>query len=386
MEKVRILSVGIGGYAVGYLQALLNEENPNFEFAGIVDVAPERSACYPMLQERGVPLYSSMEEFYAVDKADLAIIVTPIHLHTPMILCALRNGSNVMCEKPLSGVSADEELIQKAIDETGKFVIIGFQWSYSKGILDLKEDISSGLFGKAEMLKCRVFWPRSKEYFKRGTGWGGRIHAANGAIINDSVVNNATAHYIHNILFVTGGAHGKSSEAVDVECDLLRVNDIENFDTAVARFKLTDGTPCLYVVSHSTYITDGPDFEYRFEKATITFDGTNGLVARFKDGTAKQYSDPFADSNRKVFDAIAHAKETGYEPVCSAKTAAPQVRFVEKVQQNPIYNVRKELIHEEAKENGNYLYVEGLDDLLNKCYNEEKILRDYPELKGMVEA
>ena len=59
---------------------------------------------------------------------------------------------------------------------------------------------------------------------------------------------------------------------------------------------------------------------------------------------------------------------------------------MEKVQQNPIYNVRKELIHEEAKENGNYLYVEGLDDLLNKCYNEEKILRDYPELKGMVEA
>ena len=149
MEKVKILSVGIGGYAQGYLDALLKEENPNFEIVGMVDVAPQNSAVYPRLVERGVKLYASMEAFYEEQTADLAIIVTPIHFHTTQILYALYHGSNVMCEKPLSGVSADEEILVKAMKETGKFVMIGYQWSHSDAILALKEDISAGVFGKA---------------------------------------------------------------------------------------------------------------------------------------------------------------------------------------------------------------------------------------------
>lgn len=388
MNKVKILAVGIGGYAYGYLSQLLKVENPDFEIAGMVDVAPERSLCYADLVERGVPLYPSMEAFYAVDSADLAIITTPIHFHTPQILCALNHGSNVMCEKPLSGVSADEEIIIKAMEQTGKFVIIGYQWSYTNAILDLKADISAGLYGAPEMLKSRVFWPRPKEYYQRGSGWGGKIHAPNGAIINDSVVSNATSHYLHNMLYVTGGANDKSSEVKELDCTLLRVNHIENFDTATVKFTLANGAKGLFVVSHSTKENIDPVFEYRFEKGIVTYDGPGqGIVGRLDDGSCKVYGDPNMESGaKKVFDAIAGCRDPEYVPVCGPRAAAEQVRCVEKIQTHPILPVRKEQIKEQEKNDAHYLYVEALDELLNRCYEQEILLKDCPELEGLVEV
>ena len=75
------------------------------------------------------------------------------------------------------------------------------------------------------------------------------------------------------------------------------------------------------------------------------------------------------------------SKEAGRQS--GVVSAAAQVRCVEKVQMNPIYDVKPEKIHEKV-EGAHFLYVEGLDDLLKKCYEEEKIMSDYPEFKEMV--
>lgn len=387
MKKVKILVVGIGGYAQGYLSVLLKDENPDYEIAGMVDVAPQNSMVYPALQERGVPLYDSMEAFYAVDTADLAIITTPIHFHTAQILCALNHGSNAICEKPMSGVYGDARLIQEAMERTGKFVMIGFQWSYAKAILDLKADISAGLYGKPVMIKSKVLWPRSKEYFNRSSGWAGKIRTASGAIVNDSVVNNATAHYLHNMLYVTGGADDRSSAVSNVECTLLRTNAIENFDTATIKFDMDNGGKGVYVVSHSTKGNSNPEFEYRFEKGIVTMaPDVKDIVGKLADGTEKHYGDPSEDIYRKIYWAIEGCRDENFKPVCGVAAASAQVACVEILQTNPILSVRDELIREQVTENGHFLYVDGLEELMNKCYEEEKILSQFPELEGMVKA
>jgi len=298
----------------------------------------------------------------------------------------LEHGSNVMCEKPLTGVSADQELLEKAMEKSGKFVMIGYQWSHSQAILDLKADITAGLYGDARMLKSLVFWPRPKEYYQRGSGWGGRIRAANGVVINDSVVSNATAHYLHNMLFVTGGANDKSCEVTDLEATLLRVNAIENFDTATVKFTLENGAKGLFVVSHSTKETNNPEFEYRFSKGIVKYNSTEkNIVGTLADGTVKTYGDPSQESMRKVYWAIAGCREPKYTPVCGVRAAAAQVRCVEKIQPNPILPVRKELVGEDVRDGSHFLYVEPLGALLRKCYEEETILSACPELKGLVE-
>lgn len=393
MEKVRILAVGVGGFAQGYLAELLQEENPDFEFVGMVEVMPQSHAAYQELVRRGVPLYTTMEEFYAQHTADLAIIVTPTHFHTRQILCALNHGSNVMCEKPLTGNSADEEILVKTMQETGKFVIIGYQWSYAKAILDLKADIMAGLYGKPLLLKSLVLWPRPKSYYRRGGGWGGKIYAPDGSIINDSVVSNATAHYLHNMLYVTGGADGRSSEVTELDCTLLRVNEIENFDTATLQFTMDNGAKGIYIVSHSTEETVHPHFEYRFEKGVVTYSSTTYssadqvITGTFADGTVKIYGDPFADIQRKVYLAIEKARNPeGFIPACGVPAAAPQVRCVEKIQTHTIHPVRKDRIAENPAGEEVFLYVPELGALLKRCYGEEKILSDYPEFEKLVEA
>ena len=96
MKKIKIVCVGIGGYAQVYFKALFETKEPDFEIVGAVDPFPEGAKYYAEIVERKIPIFSNMQDFYAVSKADLAIITTPIHFPTRQILCALENGSNVL--------------------------------------------------------------------------------------------------------------------------------------------------------------------------------------------------------------------------------------------------------------------------------------------------
>ncbi len=371
--KVKILCVGVGGYAEIYLREFFADKNPIFEIAGAVDPYATGSKFYNELIARNIPLYNDMEDFYKENNADLAIISTPIHFHTRQTLTALKHGSNVLCEKPLSGISADAEVIENAAKEAGKFVMIGYQWSYAKPILDLKADILSGALGAPVFLKTLILWPRKKEYFTRGSGWAGKLRAKDGTIINDSIAANACAHYIHNILFVCGEDR-LAAEAKNIEADLIRVNDIENFDNATISFSLESGAKCLFVAAHSSNINFNPVFEYRFEKATVKYtEDTKDIIAYFNDGTEKHYGNPFgASSANKGYVAMRGCRDKSFLPVCSPRTAAAHTRLIEEVQKKEIKNANPELL----RENGTLLYLEGLTEAMKKCYAEEIMLRD----------
>ena len=379
MKKVKILCVGIGGYANVYLESLLNSARDDFEIVGLVDISMEYCKFKEVL--KNVPFYSTMEDFYKEHNADLCLITTPIHLHTRQILCALQNGSNVMCEKPLSSDSNDAEIIENAAKAAKKFVIIGYQWSYSKAINDLKEDVSAGIYGKPVFLKTIVLWPRDKAYFTRGSGWAGKLNSADGTPINDSIANNAAAHYLHNILYVTGGAHGKAAEVIDVKADLLRTNDIENFDTAVIKFTLDNGAEGLFVASHSTEETLDPRFEYKFTDGVINYDDTQReIIARKNDGTVKIYGNPFNDVNEKIYEAIDACTNENYVPPCGVLTAAAHVRCIEKVQKFKIHNANKFYL----KQKDGFLFINGLGDILFDCYNRGKLLSDIEKFDELV--
>ncbi len=382
MDKVKILSVGVGGYANIYLGKLLFEENPAFEIVGAVDPFAKNAKFYSDIVAKGIPVYDTMDDFYNEGKtADLAVITTPIHFHTRQILTAIEHGANVMCEKPLSGVSADAKLIEDAAAAAGKWVMIGYQWSYSDAIQALKDDICKGILGKPVFLKTMILWPRNKDYFNRGTGWAGKLLAPDGTVINDSVAANATAHYLHNMLFVCGEKYF-ACEAKNVKADLIRVNDIENFDNATISFDIDGGAKCLFIAAHSTKINKNPIFEYRFENATVVYsEDTKNIVATFNDGTVKEYGYPDAANNAsKVYQAIEGCRSSDFRPVCSPYTAAAHTRTIEEVQKNKIHTLKPEYV----KVEGALSYIDGFDALLRRCYDEEIMLRDTKEFGEMV--
>ena len=346
--KVRVLLVGIGGYGSTYVNHILAGKDARIEVAGLVDPYPQSCQRLQEFLDQGVKLYDSMESFFADGgSAQLAVLSTPIQFHTPQILLALEHGLHVLCEKPLCGDAKDIILLEKAAKTAGKYVGIGFQWSHADAILALKRDVMAGRFGKPEDLRTMILWPRDAKYYSRGIGWAGKKATPDGKLIYDSVINNATAHYLHNIFFVLGG-DGEALAPENVKAELWRANPIENFDTAKVDLTFPGGAQAHMLAAHAVEETINPIFEYRFSQGTACFaqddsPATRALMpawytayghiqAQFADGSTVDYGDPFKDPCNKLTMAVDAVLSVGAEPVCGIKTAAVHTRVIDYIQ------------------------------------------------------
>ena len=387
-----MLLVGIGGYGALFVEEILNNTNPLIELAGVVDPFPERCSLLEKLKSENVQIFSDMESFFKENTADLAVISTPIFLHTKHILSALNNGCNALCEKPLCSDEKDIEILKEAQKKSGKFIYIGYQWSYSEPITKLKEDVASGKFGELKEMKTLILRPRDRDYFGRGVGWAGKICTADGKKVYDSVANNSAAHYLFNMLFVMG-KDKEAAKYTDVTAELLRANDIENFDVSKIQFKI-NGKTATFIAAHPVNKGVEPVFEYRFEKGTVYYSSkmTDNAMALMPEGYTEYgnitalmnsgekivYGNPMANSCRKLHmavDAISEGKTD--DGPCGIDAAAIHTRMINQIQEEfSIKPVKKELL----KEDGKLLYAEGLFEYLVDMYKDTDLsLREFCE-------
>jgi len=328
-------------------------------------------------------VYATIEELFAAQKPDLTVIATPIQCHTPQILTALANGSHVLCEKPLCADAKDIAVLQDAVRRAGKFVFIGYQWSYSDAILGIKKDILSGRFGRCLEMKSIVLWPRDLAYYRRGSGWAGKILLEDGTPVYDSIANNATAHYLHNMLFLLG-AEGSAAVPEEIHGELLRANSIENFDTCKVDMTMPGGAKVHFLASHAVEENMNPTFHFRFEKADICYSQNDTPLSRSvmpedyreygqiaavtADGERIVYGNPFANDLNKLEAAIDAAVrgETGEFP-CGIAAASAHTRVITWLQQNEtVRNIGETKIRRtEAK-----VYVPGLDKAMLECFRD----------------
>ena len=67
---MNILLVGAGGYAAGYVKELLGNTDPSVTWAGVVDPYYDACAKKAEIDAAGIPIYDTMEAFYAEHHAD----------------------------------------------------------------------------------------------------------------------------------------------------------------------------------------------------------------------------------------------------------------------------------------------------------------------------
>jgi predicted dehydrogenase len=363
---VRLAQVGTGGYAAHYLnEALYNNADSEVLLAGVIDPFVAHSPHYAEIQKRQIPIYNDLEAFFAVDHADLVAIASPIHLHAPQTLTALNQGAHVLCEKPVCAVIQDAYRMAEAAQD--RFVAIGYQWSFSQAIQDLKADIMRGDLGAAVRLKCRVYWPRPAAYYHRNT-WAARIQLDDGTWVLDSPVNNAVAHYLHNMLYVLGPTRTASAGVTQVQAELYRANPIENYDTAAVRIHTDQNVEILFYTTHACRNNINPIFHYEFEKAVVTYAGDedDNITATFRDGRTKNYGNP--NHNRmEPFWQCVDAVQTGAEPACTVETAMIHTRCANGIQESVahITSFPDTITHTIDTLH----WVEALEDLLTLCYD-----------------
>lgn len=372
---MKILLVGAGGYASGYVNLLLNSTDSDLVWEGIVDPFYTSCAKKEQIDRAGIPVYDTMEAFYTSHSADLAIICTPPFLHKEQSIFALSHGSHVLCEKPLAPTVQEAEEMRNVELRYGKFIAIGYQWSFSDAIQHLKADRLNGTLGAPVSLKTAVCWPRNRAYYNRSTGWAGK-QKKDGILVLDSIASNACAHYLHNMFFLLGETMDCAAEVAEFQAVCLRANAIENFDTCSIQMKTTTGVPLYFIASHAIKTRRNPEFIYTFENAVVSFseDDTSEIVASFHDGSQKNYGNPFAHNFKKFYDCVRAVKENSV-PICTVKTATPHTRLIQRMYEKvPVFDFPKSLIRED-KEN-DLVYVEGLFEEIYRAYKTEALLTE----------
>jgi predicted dehydrogenase len=278
----------------------------------------------------------------------------------------MHHGTNVLCEKPISGLITDAELLIEKSRKTGKFVMIGYQWSYSEGIQSLKKDILSGRFGKPLRMKSLCLWPRDVAYFKRNN-WAYRKADPEGNIINDNLFNNAMSHFIHNMFFLFGDSMDTSAEFSEYEARIARANPVETYDTGALRVLTKSGIEIIFLGSHATEKTVDPCFRIEFEKGFIELKpGNKSIICKMKGENELSYPSPDSDHQfRKLFAAIANITNPG-NPICPPEAALTHLKLTAAIDEScrKIYEFPESRIEKTQTR----LFVKGLDDLMMESY------------------
>ena len=299
-QRLRIVLVGAGGYGRLYVETM-TQRDYGADLTAICDIDPHLADRIPVIREQSIPVYPSLEAFFANDTADLAVLVSPVHFHTDMVLLCLAHGLNVLCEKPLCLTTQEAETMRTAAQKAGRFLSIGYQIDYRRDVLALKQDILAGRFGAPKRIAVYHGFRRGANYYARND-WAGHI-TCHGREVFDSPFTNACAHHFQMLTFLLGPTMRTACDITGVQAELYRGNpNVENYDVAALRFKIAGDTPILYYTAHPIRTECwGPVGVMEFEKATITYTGEkpvfHGVMA---DGTPFDYDavDPGGDMQK----------------------------------------------------------------------------------------
>jgi hypothetical protein len=217
-----------------------------------------------------------------------------------------------------------------------------------------------------------LLWPRGQSYYQRND-WAGRIRSQDGAWVLDSPVNNATAHYLHNMLFLLGDSMETSAVPASLEAELYRANAIENYDTAALRIVTEAGTPLLFLTTHAVVEQRGPVMEYEFEDAVVEFnDDDYQFRVRFHNGSMESYGNPADTEYNKLWQTV-EAARSGGAVVCGVGTAVPHLQCVLGAQETPIVDFPKEFVKVKEAANDRTIWVEGLFETFLSCYQSGRL-------------
>ncbi len=153
----RFALIGTGARSEMYIRAILGDHADTAELVGLSDTNPGRIEYYQGLirelrgnPEGSVPTFApdSLTAFIQENAVQRVIVTSPDHTHAAYIVEALEAGADVVVEKPLTIDAEGCRRITRAVEQTGRSVIVTFNYRYSPRNSALKEIIQSGALGK----------------------------------------------------------------------------------------------------------------------------------------------------------------------------------------------------------------------------------------------
>jgi hypothetical protein len=160
-----------------------------------------------------------------------------------------------------------------------------------------------------------------------------------------------------------------------VQAELYRGHDIENYDTAALRCRVSSGTELLFVTSHATTSSHGPRFRFEFDHAVVEFEmGRSAtMTAVFRDGTVRTYGSPEESHYQKLL-AMLDCVATGGSPPCGIEAAVPHLQVMLAAQASgEVQAFRGSRISYGGEPGARKIHVDGLDEVLLRCFAETRL-------------
>lgn len=138
----RVLVVGTGSIGLRHLRLFGELENTQVE---VFDPRPEglAEALRVKPDARQWSNYGQALE----SKPQIVLVATPPSSHAPLTGLALQAGAHVFCEKPMADTLEAARLMQRAQQETGRLLNIGFVQRFMPDLLRVRDLILSGAIG-----------------------------------------------------------------------------------------------------------------------------------------------------------------------------------------------------------------------------------------------
>jgi len=202
--KKNVAIIGYGGQGAWHAKQILTNQVVNL--AGIYDIKQERN---DLAAGNGIKVYSSLEEICADKSVDLCVVATPNQVHEEIVINLLKNGKNVVCEKPVTLTLESFDRMAKVANETGKFFTVHQNRRWDVDYLAIKQIIASNKIGAPMHIESRVQgsrgipcdWRGKKEF---GGGilfdWGVHLIDQMLQLVPEKITNLfcKTTHYTNN--------------------------------------------------------------------------------------------------------------------------------------------------------------------------------------------
>ena len=147
--------IGVGDIATRrVLPAILAE--PRSRLVGLVTHRPAKALPY------GVPAFPDLDAALAGCSAEAVYVATPVFLHAPLTIAALKAGRHVLCEKPMALTYSEAVAMRQAAHESGRVLGIAYYRRMYPKVARVKELLQAGAIGRpvvAEATAHDWFYP-----------------------------------------------------------------------------------------------------------------------------------------------------------------------------------------------------------------------------------
>jgi len=133
--------VGIGDITVRRVIPAIQEE-PRSHLYGLVTRDPAKALPY------NTRAFATLDEALADPAVQAVYVGTPVFLHAPQTLHALRAGRHVLCEKPMAMNEAEARTMVAAAEQSGKLFGVAYYRRFYPKIVRAKELLEQGAIGK----------------------------------------------------------------------------------------------------------------------------------------------------------------------------------------------------------------------------------------------